>query len=90
MPAKPAAVAKSKTPQALKTPGRAESGPIVSSAHLVSARQDLVTVEVTIPASAMKAWALKHAPLVKVTAPSYLVKEVKEAADGLCRLYGAP
>lgn len=60
------------------------------AAHLVSARQDLVTVEVTIPASAMKAWALKHAPLVKVTAPSYLVKEVKEAADGLCRLYGAP
>lgn len=56
----------------------------------MSARQDLVTVEVTIPASAMKAWALKHAPLVKVTAPSYLVKEVKEAADGLCRLYGAP
>ena len=60
------------------------------AAHLMSARQDLVTVEVTIPASAMKAWALKHAPLVKVTAPSYLVKEVKEAADGLCRLYGAP
>lgn len=59
------------------------------AAHLVSARQDLVTVEVTIPASAMKAWALKHAPLVKVTAPSYLVKEVKEAADGLCRLYGS-
>lgn len=60
------------------------------SARLLSARQDLVTVEVTIPASAMKAWALKHAPLVKVTAPSYLVKEIKEAADGLSRLYGSP
>lgn len=37
MPAKPAAVAKSKTQQAPKTQRRAESGPIVSSAHLVSA-----------------------------------------------------
>lgn len=60
------------------------------AAHLVSARQNLVTVEVTLPPSAMKAWALEHAPFVKVTAPSYLVKEVKEAADELCRLYGAP
>jgi predicted DNA-binding transcriptional regulator YafY len=60
------------------------------SAHILSARQDLVVVEVVIPPSAMKAWVLKHAPLVKVTAPSYLVKEVKEAADGLYRLYGSP
>ena len=57
------------------------------AAHLVSARQDLVTVEVTIPASAMKAWALKHAPLVKVTAPSYLVKEVKDALWSRQKVY---
>ena len=60
------------------------------TAHLVSASQDKLTVETVVPAEAMKAWALKHAPFVKVTAPSYLVKEVKEAADGLCCLYGLP
>ena len=60
------------------------------NAHILSARQDLVVVEVTLPAAAMKAWALKHAPLVKVTTPSYLVKEVKETVDGLYRLYGQP
>lgn len=59
-------------------------------AHLLSARQDLVVVEVKAPVSAIKSWALAHAPGVRVTAPSYLVKEVKEAVDGLVRLYGSP
>ena len=59
-------------------------------ARLLSARQDLVVVEVKAPVSAMKSWALAHAPGVRVTAPSYLVKEVKEAVDGLVRLFGSP
>lgn len=57
------------------------------SAHLVSAQQDRVTVEVMCPCSAMKAWALARAPLVKILSPAYLVKESKEAADELSRLY---
>ncbi len=57
------------------------------SARIISARQDQVTVKVTLPVEAMKSWALKHAPLVKMRAPSYLVKEVKEAAAALSRLY---
>ncbi len=58
------------------------------AAHLVSASQGKVTVEVTAPAPAVKAWTLRHAPLVKVTAPVYLAREVKEAAQGLAALYG--
>ena len=42
----------------------------------------------TLPQAAKKAWALKKAPLVKVLSPSYLVREVKEAAQSLARLYG--
>ena len=45
-------------------------------------------MEVMLPQAAMKAWALKKAPLVKVLSPSYLVREVKEAAQSLARLYG--
>jgi len=59
------------------------------SARLVSARQNLVLVEITIQTEALKAWALKHAPLVKILSPSFLAKEVREAADGLVRLYGS-
>ena len=58
------------------------------AAHMVSASQDKLQVEVTAVPSAVKAWALKHAPLVKVTAPVYLAREVREAAEGLARLYG--
>ena len=57
-------------------------------ARLISASPDKVTMEVTLPQAAMKAWALKKAPLVKVLSPSYLVREVKEAAQSLARLYG--
>lgn len=59
------------------------------SARLLSARQNLVTVELTIQPEAMKAWALRHAPLVRVISPSFLAKEVREAAEGLSRLYGS-
>ncbi len=58
------------------------------AAHLASASQGKVQVEVTITPSALKAWALKHAPYVKVTSPVYLAREVKEAAQGLASLYG--
>ncbi len=58
------------------------------AARLVSASQGKVQVEVTIVPAALKAWALKHAPYVKVTGPIYLAREVKEAAQGLAALYG--
>lgn len=59
------------------------------SARLVSARQNLVTVELTIQPEALKAWTLRHAPLVRVISPSFLKEEVKEAAEALHRLYGS-
>lgn len=58
------------------------------AARLASASQGKVQVEVTIVPAALKAWALKHAPYVKVTGPVYLAREVKEAAQGLAALYG--
>lgn len=58
------------------------------AAHLVSARQDRVTVEITWQPEALKAWALSHAPLVKILSPAHLVKEVKEAVADMNRLYG--
>lgn len=57
------------------------------SARVVSAREDRAVIETECQSSALKAWALAHAPLVKVLSPAYLVKEVKEAVDGLNRLY---
>ena len=59
------------------------------TACLVSASQDKVTVEVTMQPKALKAWALQKAPHVRILSPSYLVREVKEAAQDLARLYGA-
>lgn len=58
------------------------------AARIVSAKPDLVRVEADVPPAALKAWALKHAPAVKVIAPANLAKEVRDAAAALARLYG--
>lgn len=58
------------------------------TAHLLSATQEKVTVEVMISPAALKAWSLRHAPEVRILSPAPLVKEVKEAAYELARLYG--
>lgn len=58
------------------------------TAHLLSATREKVTVEVMISPSALKAWSLHHAPWVRILSPAPLVKEVKEAAYELARLYG--
>ncbi len=58
------------------------------AAHLVSASQDKVIVEVVVQTDALKAWTLKKAPGAKILSPAYLVKEVREAAQELARLYG--
>lgn len=60
------------------------------TAHLSSGSQTKVTIEIMIQPEAMKAWAMRHAPLVKILSPAYLVKEVREAAAELARLYGLP
>lgn len=49
------------------------------TAHLSSGSQTKVTIEIMIQPEAMKAWAMRHAPLVKILSPAYLVKEVREA-----------
>lgn len=59
------------------------------AAHLVSASQEKVTVEVVISPKTLQAWSLQKAPAVRILAPACLVKEVKEAARELARLYGA-
>lgn len=59
------------------------------TAHLVSASQEKVTVEVVVSPKALKAWCLQKAPAVRILSPACLVKEVKEAARELARLYGA-
>lgn len=58
------------------------------TAHLLSATREKVTVEVMISQEALKAWSLRYAPKVRVLSPASLVKEVKEAAYELARLYG--
>ena len=60
------------------------------TAHLSSGSQTKVTIEIMIQPEAMKAWAMRHAPLVKILSPAYLVKEGREAAAELARLYGLP
>lgn len=58
------------------------------AATVKSAGQSKITVEVTAPPAALKAWALSHAPHVKIISPAPLVKEFREAGEGLARLYG--
>lgn len=58
------------------------------SAKIIAAKPDLVQAEVEMSPSALKAWALRYAPAVKVTAPAALAKEVRDAAQALARLYG--
>lgn len=58
------------------------------AAHVVSASQDKVMVEVVVQPEALKAWTLKKAPAAKILSPAYLVKEVREALQDLARLYG--
>lgn len=57
-------------------------------AYLVSATQGWVEVKVTAPPAAVRAWALKNAPYVKVLAPGTLVQSVRDAAANLTKLYG--
>lgn len=58
------------------------------AAKIVSASPEIVRVEAKVAPSALKAWALRHAPAVKVIAPAQLAKEVRDAAAALARLYG--
>ena len=57
-------------------------------AYLLSATQGWVDVKVTAPLAAVRAWALKNAPYVKVVAPITLVQSVRDAAMNLTKLYG--
>ena len=58
------------------------------AAHVVSASQEKVIVEVVVQTEALKAWTLKKAPGAKILSPAYLVKEVREALQDVARLYG--
>lgn len=57
-------------------------------AYLLSATQGWVDVKVTAPLAAVRAWALKNAPYVKVVSPITLVQSVRDAAMNLTKLYG--